>query len=194
MRVDACLAKLPPSSFQSCEKDAYEILKKLFVTSRPFDAELKRLLIINEKDCLDNLSNEVYNSAIDKASLKYLIDNDYVKLIPRFKNNEFENFKSQILLSFDNFTPNETNPEFRDCIVHIDILCPYENWDLGDFRLRPFKIAGYIDGLLNNCKLSGIGRLNFMGGTSLAPSSEIGGFSLMYAAIHGNDDKIPLNE
>ena len=48
------------SSFLSCEKDLEEILKKLFVESQPFSNDLKRLLVINTKDCLDNKDNEIY--------------------------------------------------------------------------------------------------------------------------------------
>ena len=42
------------SSFLSCPKDIEEILRKLFLSSKPFSDDLKRLLVINTKDCLDN--------------------------------------------------------------------------------------------------------------------------------------------
>ena len=76
---------------------------------------------------------------------------------------EHEDVKSYLIFSFDNFRTNETNPQFRDCSVYIDILCHTDNWDLGNFRVRPLKIAGYIDGILNNTKLSGIGTFQFLG-------------------------------
>jgi hypothetical protein len=41
--------------------------------------------------------------------------------------------------------------------VNFDIICHTRHWDIGNYRMRPLKIAGYIDGILNNCKLSGIG-------------------------------------
>ena len=68
-----------------------------------------------------------------------------------------------MVISFDNFRPNATNPEFRDCNVHIDVLCHTDYWDLGSFRLRPLKICGYIDGILNKARLSGIGQFLFAG-------------------------------
>ena len=46
MRRDTALAKPIKSSFLSCEKDAEEIIKKLFVSSQPYSDLLKRLLII----------------------------------------------------------------------------------------------------------------------------------------------------
>ena len=45
------------STFLSCEKDAQLILEKLFLQSQPDDDALKRLMVINTKDCLDNTTN-----------------------------------------------------------------------------------------------------------------------------------------
>jgi len=42
------------SSFLSCEKDLETILRKLFVESQPYSDKLKKLLVINTKDCLDS--------------------------------------------------------------------------------------------------------------------------------------------
>ena len=41
------------SSFLSCEKDFEEILKKLFIESAPYSNYLKKLLVINTKDCFE---------------------------------------------------------------------------------------------------------------------------------------------
>ena len=55
MKKDLALRPIDfTSSFLSCEKDLQEILRKLFVESQPYSDELKRLLVINAKDCLDN--------------------------------------------------------------------------------------------------------------------------------------------
>ena len=40
------------SSFLSCEKDTETILRRLFIESRPHSDMLKKLLIVNTKDCL----------------------------------------------------------------------------------------------------------------------------------------------
>jgi hypothetical protein len=178
------------SSFLSCEYDTETILKKLFIESKPYCDELKRLLVINTKDCLDNLNNEVYNNKIKEMTIGKLIKQGYIKIVPKIKFPENEEIKSYIIISYDNFTPNEKNPQFRDCIVHFDILCHTDYWDIGDYRLRPLKIAGYIDGILNNTKLSGIGTFQFVGCNELILNEELSGYSLMYAAIHGSEDKI----
>lgn len=179
------------SSFLSCEKDTESIIRKLFVDSKPYSDMLKRLLLINTPDCLNDMTNQVYIDKIKKTSIKDLREQGYVRLEPKIKLRENEEVKSYIVISFDNFVPNATNPQFRDCVVMIDIICHTDYWDVGNFRLRPLKIAGYIDGILNNSKLSGIGKFQFMGCNELVLSEELSGYCLMYSATHGSDDVIP---
>lgn len=183
------------SSFLSCEKDTETILRRLFIESRPYSDTLKKLLIINTKDCL-TAQDEKLNYMQEKISLfniKDLIDNQYVRLSPKLTFGEHEEVKSYILISFDNFTPNETNPEYRDCTVTFDIVCHTDYWNLDNFQLRPLKIVGYIDGILNETKLSGIGRFHFMGCSQLILNEDLSGYTLMYRAVHDvdGDDKIP---
>lgn len=183
------------SSFLSCEKDTETILRRLFIESRPYSDTLKKLLIINTKDCLSAQGDKL-NYMQDKINLfniKDLIDNQYVRLSPKLTFEEHEEVKSYILISFDNFTPNETNPEYRDCTVTFDIICHTDYWNLDNFQLRPLKIVGYIDGILNETKLSGIGRFHFMGCNELILNEDLSGYTLMYRAVHDvdGDDKIP---
>lgn len=182
------------SSFLSCEKDIEEILRKLFISSKPYSDILKRLLVINTKDCLDNEDSLVIKQKLEDMSLAKLRQEGYIKLEPKLKFGEHEEVKSYIIVTCDNFTPNATNPYYRDCTVVFDIICHTDYWDLGDYRIRPLKIAGYIDGILNNARLSGIGRFQFMACDQLVLNETLTGYTLMYRAIHGNDDKLPPNE
>ena len=182
------------SSFLSCEKDIEEILRKLFVVSKPYSDIIKRLLVINTKDCLDNQNSAVINQKLAEMSLSKLKQEGYITLEPKLRMNEHNEIKSYIVVGCDNFTPNMTNPEYRDCTVTFDIICHTDYWDLGDYRIRPLKIAGYIDGILNNTKLSGIGRFNFMGCNEIVLDENLAGYTLMYRAIHGSDDRIPSDE
>lgn len=177
------------SSFLSCEKDTEAIIKKLFVDSRPYSDMLKRLLVINTPDCLNDLTNQVYLDKIKEMSIQKLHQNGYIRFSPKIPFGENEEVKSYIRISFDHFTPSG-NDHYRDCIVEIDILCHPDYWDLGNYRQRPIKIAGYIDGILNNNKLSGIGTLNFAGCNEIVLNEELTGYCLMYTATHGNDDII----
>lgn len=179
------------SSFLSCEKDIEEILKKLFITSHPYSEELKRLLVINTKDCLEN-DGETVLKTLNQMTLPQLRKQGYIKLEPKIKIKEHEEVKTYIIISCDNFVPNATNPYYRDCTVTFDIICHTDYWDLGNYRIRPLKIAGYIDGILNNARLSGIGTFQFLGCSQLILDENLSGYTLMFQAIHGNDDKIPV--
>lgn len=176
-------------SFLSCEKDSEAIVKKLFVDSRPYSDNLKRLLLINTPDCLNDMTNPKYIEIIKNTSIQDLKDKGYLRFSPKLELGENEEVKSYIRISFDHFTPSK-NSHFRDCIVEIDILCHPEYWDIGNFRQRPIKIMGYIDGILNENKFSGIGTLNFAGANELILDGNLAGYCLMYTATHGSDDII----
>lgn len=181
------------SSFLSCEKDIETILRKLFVESKPYSDILKKLLVINTSDCLDDAHKQVYQEIINKKSLRDLKDEGYIRLAPKITMGEHEEVKSYLIIGFNNFT-STSNDEFRDCIISIDIMCHTDQWDLGNFRLRPIKIAGYIDGILNKARLSGIGRLEFISCTELLLDENLSGYTLIYRAVHGSDDKLKKNE
>ena len=179
------------SSFLSCPKDIEEILRKLFLSSKPFSDDLKRLLVINTKDCLDNKTEPLYNQKINAMSLVKLRQDGYIKLEPKIKIPEHEEVKSYIIISVDNFMPNTNNPYYLDYTISFDIISNLDYWDIGNFRLRPLMIAGYIDGILNGSRLSGIGQLQKVTMKELILDENFAGYSLTYKAIHGSEDKKP---
>ena len=180
------------SSFLAFEKDIETILRKLFIESNPYSEILKRLLVINTKDCLDNADSPAIKEKLKNMSLAKLRQEGYIKLEPKITMPEHEEVKAYIIMSCDNFTPNDTNTYYRDCTVSFDIICNLDYWDLGNYRIRPLKIAGYIDGILNEAKLSGIGTFNFLGCSELVLNDDLAGYTLIYRAVHGNDDKLPI--
>jgi hypothetical protein len=192
MRRDLIIEKSLHSSFYSSEKDAEIIIQRLFTQGGIYSDQLKRLLVLNTKDCLDN-SNENYRKIMANTSVKDIMEGNYFTLVPKIKMKEHEEVKSYVILTFDNFVET-SNPEFRDCTVSFDILCHTDYWDLGDYKMRPMKIAGIIDGLLNDTKLTGIGRLHFLGMSQLILNEELSGYSLLFQATHGSDDRIPGEE
>ena len=189
--------KLPSRnlSFYSFEKDVETIVKKLF-TENTYSEDLKRLLVINKKDCIDDRTSEVYRNIIKDTTVAKLVENGYITTTPKIRLPEHEEIKSYIVISFDDFTLNDTNPEFRDCTISFDIICHLDYWDIGNYRLRPLKIAGIIDSLLNNSKLSGIGTLNFLGCGQIQLDENLAGYTLLYRAVHmtEGDDSIPPEE
>ena len=185
------LIKPIKSTFLSCEKDYALIIEKLFIENKQWARELKKLLVINTKDCLDDKTNQVYLDKIKYTSVAEMREQGYIRLEPKVKMKENEEVKSYIIISFNNFITNKTNPQFKDNSIHFDIICHTDYWELGDYQLRPQKIAGYIDGILNNTKLTGIGIINFNSAKQLLLSEEFSGLMLDYIAVHGSDDYIP---
>jgi hypothetical protein len=188
------LAKNFKNTFLSCEKDQETIWRKLFIESKPYSDKLKRLLVVNTKDCLDE-SQYQYKTQIDKMTIKELRDKQYIKVTPKLSFGGHEEVKAYILLEFDDFTPTE-NPAYRDCAISFTIICHLDYWELDDYKLRPHQIAGYIDGILNDTKLSGIGTLQFMGATQVVLNEELGGLIVRYVATHNfanGDDAETIN-
>ena len=163
----------PHSSFLSIEKDMNIIINKMFENDR-----LKKLLYYNTKDCLNKpkLTEEQTLSLINKQ----------IKMVPKLYVDK--SVLNYIIISFDNFTPSD-NPEFRDNIVEFDIICHFDQWQMNDFKLRPYRIAAEIDMLFNNQKMTGIGELQFLGANQVILTDEFAGLCLMYQAIHGEEDK-----
>lgn len=167
----------PKSSFLSMEKDASLISNMLLRNER-----LKKLLYYTTPDCLDR------KILTEDQSLELFGKN--IKLVPKlYVDNSVLNY---IILSFDNFTPNMTNPEFRDNIIEFDIICHFDQWQLKDFQLRPYRIAAEIDSMFDEKHLTGIGLLHFLGANQIILTDEYAGLCLMYQAIHGGEDKIKM--
>lgn len=164
----------PKSSFLSLEKDMELITGIMMKNER-----LKKLLYYNTPDALSQ------SNLTDKQNVELFGKN--IKLVPKlYTDNSVENY---IIVSFDKFTRNVTNPEFRDNIIEFDIICHFNQWQLKDFQLRPYRIAAELDSLLDGKHLTGIGELEFLGASQIILSDEIGGLCLMYSAIHGEEDK-----
>lgn len=139
---------------------------------------LKRLLYYTTKDALmrANLNED--------QSLELMGKN--IKIVPKlYVDGSVLNY---IIISFDNFTQSG-NPEFRDSIIEFDIICHFDQWHLQDFQLRPYKIAGEIDAMFNNAKMTGIGELKFLGANQMILTDEYAGLCLMYTATHGGEDQ-----
>ena len=149
------------------------IMDKMFKNER-----LKRLLYYTTKDALKkpNITEDQMYEMIGKN----------IKTVPKlYVDGSVLNY---IIISFDNFTPS-SNPEFRDNVIEFDIICHFDQWQLQDFALRPYKIAAEIDSMFNGKHLTGIGEVEFLGANQMILTDEYAGLCLMYRAVHGEEDK-----
>lgn len=138
------------------------------------------MLYYTQKDCLKapDLTSEQILSLIDK----------HIRIVPNIRISE--DCPSYVIVTFDDYVTNTRNPEFRDCTINFDIFCHPDHWNLGNFQLRPHKIAGEIDAMFNNQKLTGIGTLQFSNANNLLLNDQLMGMTVVYDAIHGIEDKI----
>ena len=163
----------PESSFLSIEKDMNLIVDMLFKNE-----SLKKMLYHTSKDCLTkpNLTDDETLSMFGKN----------IKIVPKLTIDS--SVLNYIIISFDNFTQT-SNPEFRDNIIEFDIICHFDQWQMTDFKLRPYRIAAEIDSMFNNKRLTGIGEVEFLGANQIILTDEFAGLCLIYRAVHGEEDK-----
>lgn len=187
MRIDR--TKFLKSSFLSAEKDMGLISMEILKNER-----LKRLLYYTDKYALaqavptpNGMVPRVDLCRMDEDPSASLFGKN-IKLVPKIEVDQLE--RNYLLIRFRNFVPNPNNPEFRDNIIEFDILCPYEQWQLENFQLRPYRIAAEIDSTFDKKHLTGIGKLEFNGADQIILNDHFAGLCLTYRAIHGEEDKM----
>ena len=166
----------PKSSFLGMAKDTALIMDKILGNKK-----VLKLLYYNGKDwkkkpdLTEEQKTEMFETKQIWNTPQILIDRED---------------KTYLRVTFDAFTPNATNTFYRDHIVEIKIICHFDNWALGNYELRPYRIAGEIDSMLDGQRLTGIGLLQFIGADQDVYDQEFGGITLRYLAVRGNEDKV----
>jgi len=165
--------EIPHSSFMAVDKDLQLITEWMMKNKN-----LCKMLYYTDRDALDRPAL----SSVQKADLF----GKQIKIVPKLYVDG--SVLAYVIISMDNFT-RSANPEFRDNIISFDIVCHFDQWQLKDFQLRPYRIAAEIDSMFDNKRLTGIGELHFVGANQIILSDEFAGLTLMYEAIHGGEDK-----
>lgn len=167
----------PKSSFLSAEKDMEIIVQKILSNER-----LKKYLYytvpspLEQPKLTDEQITELFHNNI-KRKPKIYVDGSVL---------------NYLIIQFDNFIENNTNPEFRDNMIEFDIICHMDQWELKDYQLRPYRIAAELDTMLDKKRLTGIGKLEFVGASQIILNNEFAGLCLLYRAVHGGEDKIGM--
>lgn len=165
--------EIPHSSFMAVDKDLQLITEWMMKNKN-----LCKMLYYTDRDALDRPAL----SSAQKADLF----GKQIKIVPKLYVDG--SVLAYVIISMDNFT-RSANPEFRDNIISFDIVCHFDQWQLKDFQLRPYRIAAEIDSMFDNKRLTGIGELHFVGANQIILNDEFAGLTLMYEAIHGGEDK-----
>lgn len=165
----------PKSSFLGMPKDASIIIDRIISSQN-----VLKLLSYNTKDWKDK-------EDITEEQRNEMFRTQQISCVPKIKIDKDD--KSYLRLTFGTTVPNSTNPQYRDNTFGIDIICHNEHWDLGNFELRPYRLAGEIDSLLDQTRLTGIGKLEFVSAAPVIYNEEFSGVSLTYLAIRGSEDE-----
>lgn len=173
------------------KKNTYEFPKSALL-GMPKDAALIMQRILSNQRVLKLLAYGVRDwesqPPVTSQQIKEMFDTEQISAVPKIRIDKHE--KTYLRLIYGTMTRNATNPEFRDNTFSIDIICHYDNWDLGNFDLRPYRIAGEIDSMLDKTHLTGIGELEFVSCAPYIYDEEFAGVTLTYLAIRGNEDKV----
>lgn len=101
-----------------------------------------------------------------------------IKVVPRIGSNETA--QSIVTIRVVRGQSNNTNSEFRDFEIDIEVFVPLTQWFIKDSNLRPFAIMGEIHKTLNNKIIDGLGKMiggdfqiNFL-------TDEIGSYEMVY--------------
>lgn len=172
----------PRSSFMSVEKDLTIITDQMLK-----DKRLTKLLYYTGREVLSTKPEfkKLYPDLTEQQLVELLGKN--IKIVPKLYVDG--SVLTYIIISFDNFVTNAENPQFRDNIVTFDIICHFDQWQLEDFQLRPYRIAAELDSMFNNQHLTGIGTFQFLGANQIILTDEFAGLTIMYRAIHGGEDE-----
>lgn len=172
MKIDGY--KPPKSAFLSVEKDLEIIIDKISKNKR-----IQRLLYYTTPDALDK------PSITEEQAMELFGKN--IKIVPKLYVDK--SVLNYVIINFDNFVTSAENPEFRDNIIEFDIVCHFDQWQLNNLALRPYKIAAEIDSMINNKYLVGIGDIEFLGASQIVLTDEFAGLCLMYQSWHRDDDQ-----
>lgn len=123
------------SSFASVESTLSKVVERLMKNDR-----LKRLLYYTDRHALGlpKLNQEQ----------SYSLLNNQIRIVPKLTIDH--DAKPYIIISLDNFVPFENQTTFRSFQLTFDVIVPFEFWQLDNFKLRPYAIAGEIDAMINN--------------------------------------------
>jgi len=105
--------RIPKSSFLSMEKDLEIVVNHVLKNEN-----LKKLLFHTSADAY------LKPPLTEEESIGMFGKN--IKIVPKLTVDG--SVLNYIIINFDNFTSNATNPEFRDNIIEFDIICHFNQW------------------------------------------------------------------
>ena len=114
----------------------------------------------------DNLVNLLYYTDKDPLSQPHLTDQEkkekvfekLIKIVPRVGPKETAN--SIIAIRVVSGSKLNSNTEFRNVKIAVEVFVPLTQWIIKDTNLRPFAILGEIENSLEGKTVNGLGKID----------------------------------
>ena len=101
-------------------------------------------------------TNPLGEPSLTEEQKRQLIYNKLIRIIPKVNAKE----TSQSILTIEALSGDlNTNKEFIDITISIEIFVPFNQWIIENSNLRQFLIMGEIQNSLNNKTVNGLGKL-----------------------------------
>lgn len=113
----------------------------------------------------DDLVNLLYYTDKDPLSQPHLTEQEkkekifekLIKIVPRI--GPKEDAKSLISIRVVNGSKINSNTEFRNIKISVEIFVPLTQWIIKDTNLRPFAILGEVQESLDGKTINGLGKM-----------------------------------
>ena len=112
--------------------------------------KLVNLLYYTDKDPLSQ-------PPLTQEQKKELIFEKLIKLTPRI--GPKEDAKSIIVIKAVRANKLNSNTEFKDVKIQVEVIVPLTQWFIKDVNLRPYLILGEIEESLNGKTVNGLGKM-----------------------------------
>lgn len=162
------------TDFDAVAKNTYLVAQKILENEK-----LCKLIYYNNNDPLHSpaLNDEQKSELFDKL----------IAITPHLPT--IEEQRSALMIRFDNFIMNETNPHYMDNTLLIDVICHKDLWKIkGKYftTLRPYAIAHELYKMFHDRKMEGIGKCNFIAAELLilGNDTDYSGIALSFQIIN----------
>jgi hypothetical protein len=113
-------------------------------------------LLANQK-----LVKLLYNTNDDPLSIEVPADaqifENLIKIVPRVEKNTAQ---SVVAIYIQQASRLNSNDEFRQVLITVNVFVPLTQWIIKDTNLRPFAILGEIQASLDGKTVNGLGKIS----------------------------------
>lgn len=136
----------------------------------------QELLMLLENTDKDPLNKAKHPETLD--GLKFL--HKLIRVVPLLQADE-QSTKSKIVLLFDSGSVSSINPDNENLSLLVEVLCPFEEWNIGGDSLRPFAIMAEIRKSIQDKRINGLGEIRYEGFSLSTLTDEMGAYTMRFS-------------